>query len=320
MQNQGKTGKFVTVVTSLMLIISSLMVLSVEPVNSQSSDSAVELKQVTHEHLTISHYGSSSLVMPLEKGDHIDGNYVVSNIFYYPKWPFVDLKAYVFVEDPNNEKIYDVYSNDSGSFNFTALQSGNYTFFAASNLVDELYWSRYLSTSEINQATPLGLTLNYTITGAPLKISITSPIIQTGSQSNVSLDFSFSRVYTWAGYSLNGGDVVSLCDVNSSVPINGSSAVVASISAHANHGNISLTNLFDGAYTLTLYANDSYGNMASKAVAFIVGASISTSTIPVAASSVPILLIVVIFAVVIGVLVVTLFCRRRRKLKLPIAG
>jgi hypothetical protein len=259
MQNPSKKGKFVAVITTLILIISSLMVLSVEPVNSQSPDSAVKLMQVTNEHLTISHYGSSRLVMPLEKGDHIDGNYVVSNIFYYPKWPFVDLKAYVFVEDPNNEKIYDVYSNDSGCFSFTALESGNYTFFAASNLVDELYWSCYLSTSEINQATPLGITLNYTITGAPLEITITSPTIQTSLQSNVSIDFSFNRIFDWAGYVLDGADVVPLWICNRTAP--------------KSYANTTLTGLSIGAHTLTMYANDSYGNLSSKYVTFSVGSS-----------------------------------------------
>jgi hypothetical protein len=57
MQNPIKTGKLVTITITVILIISSLMVLSVEPVNSQSPSSAVELKQVTNKHLTISHYG-----------------------------------------------------------------------------------------------------------------------------------------------------------------------------------------------------------------------------------------------------------------------
>lgn len=300
---------------TLILIISSLFMLDVEPVNAQSTNNGVKLKQVANEYLTISHYWVRSLVMPLEKGDHIDGNYVVSNIFYYPKWPFVDLKAYVFIEDPNNEKIYDVYSNDSGCFNFTALESGNYTFFAASNLVDELYWSRYLSTSEINQATPLGITLNYTITGTPLKISTTSPTIQTSLQSNVSLEFSFSRVYTWAGYSLNGGDVVSLCDGNSSVPMNSSGPVMVSISNHGRYGNISLANLSDGPYTLMLYANDSYGNMASQKVAFTVG----SSTIASPASPVSSVLIIAVIVVVV-LLAVAIFYKRHRKLNLPTTG
>jgi hypothetical protein len=308
MQKPSKTGTFVTITTAMVLIISSLMMLSVGPVNSQSPDSAIELKQVTNENLTISHYWVHSLVIPLEKGDHIEGSYVVSNIIYYPKWPFVDLKAYVFVEDPKNEKIYDVYSNDSGSFNFTALQSGNYTFFAASNLVDELYWSRYLSTSEINQATPLGITLNYTITGAPLKISTTSPNIQNSLQSNVSLDFSFSRVYTWAGYSLDGGNVVSLCDGNGSLPVNNSGSTLVNISTHGRYGNISLTNLSDGQYTLTLYANDSYGNMASKAAAFTVGSPVS-----VAVSSLPLLPIIAAISLVIVLLLVAIFFKRLPK-------
>ncbi len=192
----NKTRTLVAVTFTLIMILSSLAVLKVEATNAQSTYSAAKkLTEVTNAHLTISHIWGNRIVMQLEKGDHVEGKYTVSNIFYYPNWPTIDLTATIAIRDSNDTTIYDKYTKYGGSFNFTASQSGNYTFVAFSNLVHELLWGGYiLTTSQINQAIPLEVTLNYTITGAPLEINIVSPINQPYLQSNVSLGFSSSRV------------------------------------------------------------------------------------------------------------------------------
>lgn len=301
----NKTRTLVAVTLTLIIILSSLAVLKVESTNAQSTYSAAKkLTEVTNAHLTISHIWGNRLVMQLEKGDHVEGKYVVSNIFYYPNWPTIDLTATVAIRDSNNTTIYDKYTKYGGSFNFTASQSGNYTFVAFSNLVHELLWGGYiLTTSQINQAIPLEVTLNYTITGAPLEINLFSPINQPYLQSNVSLEFSSSRVCDWAGYCLDGTDVVSILGSNCSV--SGLGSLVDTINASASYSNTTLTNLSNGKHTITLYANDTYGNMASQTVAFTVG----TSAVQPYPST---FLMIVIVTIAVTVLAVAVFYRRHR--------
>jgi hypothetical protein len=308
MLNSNKAITKVSVTFAIIMMVSSLTVLGFGSVTAQSTDSDVkELVQVTNAQLTISHIWGNNVVMPLEKGDHVQGKYRVSHIFYYPNWPTIDLEAEVVVKEPNGTSVYCTYTKSGGSFNFTASQSGNYTLLVGSNLVGELLWRGYiLSTSQINQATPLKMTLNYTITGAPLEISVISPVNQTYLNPDISVQFSSSRVFDWAGYCLDGADKISFCDSNASAQISGLSTI-------AGYANSTLINLPDGTHTLTLYANDSYGNMASQTVAFTIGPSV-------VASSVPLVFTIVVVAIVIGVLAVAFLYRRQRKQNLALKG
>jgi hypothetical protein len=308
----NKTRALMAVTLTLIMILLSQTVVCFEPTNAQSTDNTtVTLTKVTNAYLAIPHIWGNSFVMQLEKGDHVEGNYTISNIHYYPNWHNLLLKAEVLIRDPIGQTIYHAYTRSWGLFNFTASQSGNYTLLTTTNLVHELVHGPYYYTRAlIVDAEPLEMSLNYTITGAPFEISIVSPVNQTYFSLDVLLDFASSRVYDWVGYSLDDAEAVSICHGNSSVPINGSSSQADSVSTH--FGNTTLTNLSMGAHTLTFYANDTYGNMASQTVAFTVGSSAVAPSVP--------LLIVVIFAVVIGVLAVALLYRRHRVLNLPITS
>jgi parallel beta-helix repeat protein len=82
-------------------------------------------------------------------------------------------------------------------------------------------------------------------TTIPPAISLLSPLSQTYNDSSVPLIFSVDKSINWAGYSLDGKRNVTIT------------------------GNTTLTGLSSGLHNITVYANDSYGNMgASETVTF----------------------------------------------------
>ncbi|MEM3441788.1 MAG: hypothetical protein QXV09_05820 [Candidatus Bathyarchaeia archaeon] len=85
--------------------------------------------------------------------------------------------------------------------------------------------------------------------GVPPRIKIISSANQAYNESSVALTFAVDKLAAWMGYSLDGRDVV---------------AVV---------GNVTLSELPNGAHNLTVYATDQYGNTGvSETVCFRVEA------------------------------------------------
>jgi len=80
----------------------------------------------------------------------------------------------------------------------------------------------------------------YLLQTTPPKISLLSPLNQTSSNSNVSLIFTVDKMVNWTGYSLDGKD-------NMTVP-----------------GNTTLIELSSGSHEITVYGNDTFGNMGSS--------------------------------------------------------
>jgi hypothetical protein len=81
-------------------------------------------------------------------------------------------------------------------------------------------------------------------------VSVVSPENKTYASSNVSLAFGIDEPIVWAGYSLDGGENVTVT------------------------GNTTLTELPNGLHSVVVYANDTFGNMGrSEAVTFTVDAS-----------------------------------------------
>jgi N-acetylneuraminic acid mutarotase len=79
------------------------------------------------------------------------------------------------------------------------------------------------------------------------EISVLSPLTQTYNGSSVSLNFTVDRPVSWMGYSLDGADNVTVT------------------------GNLTLSGLSGGVHNVTVYANDTYGNMgASETIFFTV--------------------------------------------------
>jgi hypothetical protein len=72
------------------------------------------------------------------------------------------------------------------------------------------------------------------------QIKIISPITQTYNESSVSLVFTVNKPVEWVGYSLDGQQNITIS------------------------GNTTLAGLSNGVHTVTVYANDTYGNMGSS--------------------------------------------------------
>ena len=99
------------VTLTLIMILLSQTVVGFEPTNVQSTDNAtVMLTKVTNAYLAIPHIWGNRFVMQLEKGDHVEGNYTISNIHYYPNWHTLLLKAEVLIRDPIDQTIYYAYT------------------------------------------------------------------------------------------------------------------------------------------------------------------------------------------------------------------
>jgi hypothetical protein len=87
----------------------------------------------------------------------------------------------------------------------------------------------------------------YVLQHMPPKISVLSPLNQTYDKSGVPLAFTIDKAVNWTGYSLDGGKNVTIA------------------------GNCSIAGVPNGVHSITVYANDTYGNMgASPTVTFTV--------------------------------------------------
>jgi len=83
----------------------------------------------------------------------------------------------------------------------------------------------------------------------PPKISILSPEDQTYNESSVPLTFSLDKQVTWVSYSLDGKQNISLS------------------------GNSTVVSMTNGSHNITLFANDTFGNIsASETITFTVAA------------------------------------------------
>jgi parallel beta-helix repeat protein len=111
----------------------------------------------------------------------------------------------------------------------------------------------------------------------PPKVSLGSPLNQTYDESGVPLNFSVNvlspvKGVNWTGYSLDGQQNVTIT------------------------GNTTLTGLSSGLHNVTVYANDTYGNMAaSETVTFTISEPFPTALIVIAS--------VVTVAIVVGLLI-----------------
>jgi N-acetylneuraminic acid mutarotase len=99
------------------------------------------------------------------------------------------------------------------------------------------------------QYTPIGY-------GVPPEIKVVSPEKQTYNGSSVSLVFTVNKPVNWTGYSLDGQDNVTITS------------------------NTTLPALTNGLHNLTVYANDTFGNMgASETISFSVEVPFPTALV-----------------------------------------
>ena len=102
----------------------------------------------------------------------------------------------------------------------------------------------------------------YALETTPPKISLLSPLNQIYNESSVSLVFSVDKVVNWTGYSLDGSQNVTLT------------------------GNGTVANMTNGLHSITVYANDTFGNVgASETISFTIAKPEPFPTATVAAAS-----------------------------------
>jgi parallel beta-helix repeat protein len=110
------------------------------------------------------------------------------------------------------------------------------------------YWSR-LDALYANNIDRYPLMEPFTTT--PPKISVLSPLNQRYNETSVPLVFTVGKPVNWTGYSLDG---------EANVTVTGSGALA----------NVTLADVANGVHNVTVYANNTYGNMASETVNFTV--------------------------------------------------
>jgi parallel beta-helix repeat protein len=125
-------------------------------------------------------------------------------------------------------------------------------------------------------------------TTTPPKISVLSPLNQRYNETSIPLVFTLDKLVNWTGYSLDGE----------------SNVTVTSSSLNSSARVVMIANVTKGVHKVTVYANDTYGNMgASETVTFTVAKPEPFPTTLVVAS--------VITVAVVGVSIVVYFKKRK---------
>ncbi len=121
--------------------------------------------------------------------------------------------------------------------NKTGLDNGVYTY---------RVWAND-SVGNVNVSETRAIEIDYVTDTIPPVITITSPVNDTTyNTDSVDLNYSINEPTTWQGYSTDGAANITLL------------------------GNTTLTDFTDGLHTLTVYANDTSGNMNSSKVRFTI--------------------------------------------------
>jgi len=164
--------------------------------------------------------------------------------------------------------------------------------FAVVNINDQLYVMGGVTitgdlNAEVATETEFNLTQLYTPVGYGTirpEISILSPENQTFNESSVPLVFTVDRAVSWEGYSLDGKANVTLT------------------------GNATIGDIPNGLHTITVYANNTFGNMgASQTLNFTVEAQQPFPTVTVVVFGTGVIMAVVVIALAV------LYYRRHRK-------
>jgi N-acetylneuraminic acid mutarotase len=113
---------------------------------------------------------------------------------------------------------------------------------------------------------------SYVLEHSPPEISLLSPLNQTYNDSTVPLVFTVDKLFTWVSYSLDGQQNITIA------------------------GNDTLTNVTNGLHSITVYANDSFGNIgASETITFNVAKPELSPAAPVAGTSIAVAVVCVGF-------------------------
>ncbi|MBM4400736.1 MAG: hypothetical protein FJ045_02170 [Crenarchaeota archaeon] len=217
------------------------------------------------------YYGGSNVVI----GNNVVNNYnamslletnnniITQNNFTNNNNPYVIVSA-VMLWGSSNNKIYqnNFIDNDrpAGATSFNSQSSGNIW----DNGIEGNFWDDYNGTDANGDGigdtpyevytrnksgalfpkntdryplmAPFNSTLHFLKTTPP-KISVISPINQKFNESSIPLLFTVDKIVRWIGYSLDGEQNVTV------------------------NGNITISEITNGLHNITIYANDTFGNL-----------------------------------------------------------
>jgi hypothetical protein len=123
----------------------------------------------------------------------------------------------------------------------------------------------------------------------PPDVSVISPGNTTFNSSSLSLVFTVNKPASWLGYSLDGQDNVTVT------------------------GNVTLSELSNGLHHITVYANDTFGNMAtSKTISFTTATAVEE---PEPFPIVTVAVAAITITVAIGISLAGYLNKKRRKQK-----
>ena len=200
-----------------------------------------------------------------------------------------------FAARPGYFKSTQIYNADNNTWVTGAVMPTGRTGFGLAILKDSLYviggsietWPSSISDTLITIA-PTVVNEEYTPVGygtvAPV-VSVVSPTNGTDASSEVSLNFSANQPVGWVGYSLDGKSNITVT------------------------GNTTLSGLSNGLHNITVYANDTFGNVGtSETVSFTVAKQEPFPTVTVATAA------SLVAVVIVGVALGVYFKMRRRRL------
>jgi parallel beta-helix repeat protein len=117
----------------------------------------------------------------------------------------------------------------------------------------------------------------YVLATTPPKISVLSPLNQTYNETSVPLVFAVDKHVNWTGYSLDGQETVTVT------------------------GNCTIANVTNGLHSVTVYANDTFGNIgASEAVSFTIAKPEPFPTLLAVAVAIVVAAVMLVAAVGVG--------------------
>jgi hypothetical protein len=140
----------------------------------------------------------------------------------------------------------------------------------------------------VEQYAPIGYGTpdpSYILANTPPKINVLSPLSQTYNVSSVSLVSNADKAVNWSSYSLDGQQNITFS------------------------GNTNLTEISNGLHNITVYAQDTFGNIGSSNTISFTIAKPEPKSFPV----VPVAAVAVAVALVAVVIVALLLLRRHRK-------
>jgi parallel beta-helix repeat protein len=231
--------------------------------------------------------GGSNIISQNNLVDNLDGiylygtenNLIVGNNIKGSNF-VTDSRGIFFGKASNNTVYHNNFINNIGG---QAVDSGSVNVWDDGYLGN--YWSdyhtKYPSAAEIGNS-KIGDTayvidsknqdrypLMEPFTATPPQITLLSPVNQVYNESSVDLVFTTDEAANWTGYSLDGEQNVTVT------------------------GNTTIADLPNGSHTLTVYANDTFGNMdVSKIINFTIAIPEPLPVAPVVAASVALAIIV----------------------------